>query len=288
MKLKYMGMLSLFLGVLLVISSYTILSTREYVTRNFHEDLVIDMNSSYSKCYYVYSGSLLNMTINSNGTIEFSIYSRDSSIVLEDRVIYSREAHRGLYNVSEEGVYCILFINNRLDRLIHVEYALDIYSWSIVEQYPLLSVSGFSIIVFSIIVLYYVFIRSYEVRGYTSVLEREDIVCKSKSLNKHECVIRLCREVSLNKFRDIVEYLKELKGYSRVRYLSENIVFLEKKGKLLTRRYEDKPRTLVISIKDNTITLNYIIPPLNASGSIDLKHIYEEVVEIKSLIDKDS
>jgi len=116
---------------------------------------------------------------------------------------------------------------------------------------------------------------------YCILLSNNNSKTISINYDLHECVISVDHSISPN---IIIEYLVKSVGYKVKRKLKETIIELSYKGKFMGKKFSEKSRTIIVYLEEGRIVLNYILPPLNASGSIDLKDIFEEVSKLKDFI----
>ena len=138
-------------------------------------------------------------------------------------------------------------------------------------------VSGSLAVIGGLILLY-----KYVTRGSDEVKEEYvvgggRIICKAKSLTRHECRIDGVGDRSSEAIRVISEYLRSTLNY-RVRDLQERYAILERGNALGLGK--GKPVTLLIHVKDNDIILEYSVAPLQASGLYDLREFAEELNSI--------
>jgi len=277
MDLRKLSIMLLVIGILLILLSTVYLVNIKQRIKEYRESINIDPDKAYESCIYLGKGYNVTITMESNGTCTFMFYSINNREIIENKTV--NEYFFSLNHTTKyDDTYCILLSNNN-SKTISINYDLIVSFRTTIERYPFITLFGISFIIGSIFLFYYTIISRQ--REYPSLIETKDIVCKSKSLNKHECVISVDHSISPN---IIIEYLVKSVGYKVKRKLKETIIELSYKGKFMGKKFSEKSRTIIVYLEEGRIVLNYILPPLNASGSIDLKDIFEEVSKLKDFI----
>ncbi len=281
---KYMG-LAIVLAVIalsLIMSSY-ILAEKKVIVRNVNEDTVVQGESAYEKCFTVLSNTSWLLSIRVNATTNYTLYSLNT--IITRKVLQANGSYLFKYRTVDTTEYCILLLPLENTRII---YNMSFLREELVEPYgSLFSITGILFLLISLGLGYYsLATKSSE---YPPIIKGEGIECRSKSLNKHECILSI---MDRGNYRDLVGTIKKvythILGYREKKGLGENILVFHKKGSLFTREYEKKPRTVIVSILENKVLIEYIFSTLSAGGSIDLKGVFNEVRQLYSLITKNT
>lgn len=277
MNLRKISVLVFVIGISLIIISTSYLVYEEQTIKEYGGNVYIDPYKAYETCIYLRRSYNVTITIRSNGTYTFIFYNTNTGEIIKNLTI-NNYFFNSRNTIEYDDEYCILFANNN-SKIIKISYDLLIIFKAITEKYPFITLTGISFIIGSIFLFYFSLINRQ--KEYPSVIETKDIICKSKSLNKHECIINIDHSFNPN---IVIEYFVKSLGYKVRRKLKEKIIELSYKGRFMSKRFSQKSRTVIVFLEKKKIILNYILSPLNANGSIDLKDIFEEITRLKDFI----
>ncbi|WFO76059.1 hypothetical protein J4526_04255 [Desulfurococcaceae archaeon MEX13E-LK6-19] len=283
MDRRNLGIILIFIGVLLIALSYTLIAREEPQTFEYSEEHTIPPERYYRSCLPLVEGDNITIVVNTNNSIGLAFTPADTVYDVLAKKSYSNiSAPQGVYStvINTTQDYCLLLINNG-DNDVSVSYTMNITRLTFVEPIPYVSITGLVLVGIGIAVLYSIPLS--KAKEYSDIITGDNIVCRTKSLNKHECVITLpsINEESLER---IVEHMTSNLGYREKKRLGDTIVFLEKKGSILpTNNYSRKRRSVIVSIEPGILRLNYIISMASASGPMDLEGIYNEVKTLEKL-----
>ncbi|MCD6487969.1 MAG: hypothetical protein J7K21_01955 [Desulfurococcales archaeon] len=235
-------------------------------------------------CRVLDTGSYINVTVKSTNKINiyllnfenYKLYNNNKSFTSEYSVLQT-QAVSFQYNITLFNNYCIILENPQATS-INISYEI-VFAKSVIKERgsSIVSVIGIVLVITGIIYGFRGYVREKN-REFPDTLKEGNIICMAKSLNKHSCII----EFSAAKY-DVLELLIKIftrHGYNMKHSLEGNYALLERRGKVFSRNFSEKPRTVLISIKDHVIELDYIINSMLASGTINLQGVMDEVKTI--------
>lgn len=283
------GIILVVIGVLLIIFSYTFTTHMEPQTFQYSGEHSIPPNRYYRSCLPLAQGDDVTISIHTNKSIGLAFVPTENiydtlkgkqySVITPPTAIYST-------TINSTQEYCLLIINEGIEGA-RVSYTMNITRDMLVEENSLISILGLVSIGLGISVLYSIPLS--KTSKYSDIITSGNITCRTRSLNKHECLIYIGEEelgVEETVSR-VVNFMTKYMGYREKKKLGDTIVFLEKKGGILpTRDFAKKGRTVIVSIEPGILRLNYIISMASASGVIDLKGVYDEVKTIENFLAK--
>ncbi len=259
-----------------------ILAGKKMIVRNINEDVAVQGETTYEKCFTVLSNTSWLLSIRVNATTNYTLYSLNT--VVTKKTLQPNRSYLFKYKTIDTTEYCILLLPLENTRIM---YNMSFLREELVEPFgSIFSATGILFLLISLGLGYYSLVTKSS--KYPSIIKEEAIECRSKSLNKHECVISVNRGNSRDLVGTIKKVYTHILGYRERKGLGENVLVFHKKGSLFTREYEKKPRTAIVSVLENRILIEYIFSTLSAGGSMDLKGVFNEVKQLYSLITKNT
>ncbi len=283
MDRRNLGLILIITGVLMLALSYMFIAHEEHRMFQYSEEHTIPPGRYYKYCLPLVEGDNITIVVNTNNSIGLAFTPADTIYDVLARKVYSNiSTLQGVYStvINSTQDYCLLLINNG-DTDVSVSYTMNVTRLTFVEPVPYISITGLVLVGVGIAVLYSIPLS--KSKKYSDVITGNNIICKTKSLNKHECIISM-PSISEEALERVVEHMVNNLGYREKKRLGDTIVFLEKKGSILpTIDYSRKKRSVIVSIEPGTLRLNYIISIASASGPMDLEGIYNEVKTLEKL-----
>ena len=283
MKRSRIGLALVFSGILFLVLSYLSVSQEEHVYTHT-EDHLIPPRSYYEYCLLLIQGDNITISVDTNTTIGVAFTKADRVAEVVRKGEYINITMPGKIKdivINTTDNYCILFINMN-NHYVKLTYVVKISRFMLTEANPLASIIGLVLLGTGLFALYSIPLS--KGREYPSTISSNDIICKTISINKHECTILLKDKYEYVKrnLDRVIEYVVDKLGYAKRRELGKTIVVLERGGSVLpTRDYSKKKRTIIISVEQGLMRINYILSILSAAGTMDLEYVYKEVESIK-------
>lgn len=273
----------MFSGILVLVLSCLFTSQEEHVFTHT-EDHLIPPRSYYKYCLLLVQGDNITISVNTNTTIGIAFTKSDRVVEVVREGKYINITMPGKVEdieINATDNYCILFININ-NHYANLTYVVEINRSMLTEANPLASIIGLVLLGTGLFTLYSIPLS--KGKEYPSTISSNDIICKTVSINKHECTILLedKYEYVKRKLDKVIEYVVDKLGYTKKRELGKTVVILERGGSILpTRDYSRKKRTIIISVEQGLMRVNYILSVLSAAGTMDLEYVYKEVESIK-------
>ncbi len=265
------GILLAILGITILLISSLFLTEQVIVSRSYNGDLIIPPKTyNYTKISLT-SGDNITCSLTSNSSQIPHVYISTEPFPSNESIIYNIICNENISTTFNKplGTYFIIFINNYNTSLM-IHYSIVIYRFKTKELYGgIPSLAGVVIILFSLMLLYVDYMNRMSEK-YPDRITSEELECWSTKLNKHTCLLRGIY-IPEEEMYDLAKTYFETLGYKESATIGEAIIFERKR--LFSRR---KPSTVIISPENEGIKLYYNTPPIRASGTIDLKWIYEE------------
>ncbi len=185
------------------------------------------------------------------------------------------------YRAEEAGKYCLIVLNPEWElasiKITYSKCTTALYEWGNAVTSvsgAVIAIAGFFILLTSMATaaVKETFIEKQFPGGY----------CVTEAFNRFKCRVSLEGTECGKAFRVFVEYLSRVGNYRSVKYLSDSLAVLGRKGKLLgAKGFRSKSVTVVVSCReeDNVIqiTLTFRVSPWRSEGAADLEGVSEEV-----------
>ncbi len=279
-RTKIIGYLLILLGLTLIILAFVFLVREETITLEYGNNTVIEYGHVYRHCIILQADDKVSILFKTNNTIEFLFTAQEYSpkeLYEKTNTIHVEPPGKDfVFNITMSKEYCLLIFNSK-EEPANISYNIIIARTRLYEETnSITSITGLVLMLAGIVTLYRASIKSLE--EYPDKIYDDNLLCKTISINKHECIINTIIENPEKTLEKIVDYFTK-NGYrvsgrlTRTKY----IVSFKKKGKFFARTFDEKSRTIIVNIGHNSIHVIYIITPLKSSGTIDLDGVFREV-----------
>ena len=292
MNIKYLAITLIVLGLITYLIAATTLIHKELRSLELKRYIVVGPSSRNHIELLFMPKDNVTISVKCNGSIDLILLNRTNFEYLTLGLSY--RALRIVRNVTSiqmsltiptGGKYYMVLNNSLSHSYVQAYIYVKILRYVLVEiGGSVVSVSATLVLIAGFSLLLYHLIRSigkevmYEVKI-------NGIYCKSISLSKHRCVttVPYSYEAVLPRIIQVYEAL----GYKLHRKLASNLIVLKRKRRrLIPKSFDDKSRYVIISarniINGSTLTFDYEVSSWSASGSLDLKEISREVLDVIS------
>jgi len=275
---------------IIIIAALSLIHTEKVSEYKEWMDLVAS-GAAVRKCFFLNVNESVRISISSNQSINVFLAKLNASVPDNaESLLLSREGTK--YEVinftpSMEGEYCLVLQNiGGGDALVHISMVFS-RTMRIEEFSGLISLSGICLTLVGSAIL----VRNY--MGLYTAKFKDEIavpggVCKSRSFNKHRCVF----EINLRADEVLARAISAFRnlGYNVAGKVGPTMIVMKRRQRgIMPVKYETKPVTVVISVKEvsptsSRLQVDFETPGMLSSGSLDLAGIAKDVAYVIEFI----
>ena len=291
-KSSLVGFILVIAGLAIVVSVAIFLIYIHSVVSDYKESLdLIIPGAAVRKCFFLNANEGVRINISSNQSINIFLAEFNESVPgnTED-ILLSKEGVRDeviSFTPNSRGSYCLILWNVEGSNAL-VRTFMEFSRTRRIEEFSgLISLSGVCLTLVGSVIL----VRNY--MGLYGAKVKDEIVvpggvCKSRSFNKHRCVVEINARAD-EVLAKAISAFKNL-GYEVVGEIIPMVTVMKRKQKgLIPMKYDAKPVTVVISVREltstsSTLQVDFEIPGMLSSGSLDLVGIAKDVTYVIKFI----
>ncbi len=290
-KSSLVGFILVIAGLALVVSVALLLVHSERAGEYKEWVDLITPETAVRKCFFLNVNESVKISISSNQSINIFLAEFNVSIPGNaENLLLSREGVKDEvidFTPDSSSNYCLVLQNlGSSNALVHT--SMEFTRTRRTEKFGgLISLSGICLTLVGSAILVRNYMGLYNTRFKDEIIVPGG-VCKSRSFNKHRCVI----EVNARADEALAKAISAFKnlGYEAAWEVAPTVAVVKRKQKgIVPAKYEAKPVTVVISVKELTPTLSRLqvdfeIPGMLSSGSLDLAGIAKDVTYVIKFI----
>ena len=290
-KSSLVGFILVIAGLAIVASTALLLMYSERVGEYKEWVDLITPGSAVRKRFFLGVNESVRINVSSNRSINiFLARFSESAPSNTEKLLLNRESVKNeVINFTPDsgGSYCLVLQNLGSDSAL-VHTSMEFSRTRRTEKFGgLISLSGICLTLVGSAILVRNYMGLYNTRFKDEIIVPGG-VCKSRSFNKHRCVI----EVKARADEALAKAISAFKnlGYEAAWEVAPTVAVVKRKQKgIVPAKYEAKPVTVVISVKELTPTLSRLqvdfeIPGMLSSGSLDLAGIAKDVTYVIKFI----
>ncbi|MCD6428174.1 MAG: hypothetical protein J7L12_00985 [Desulfurococcales archaeon] len=292
-KSSLIGFTLVIAGLALVVSVALLLVHSEKVSEYGEWVDLIAPGDSVRRCFFLDVNESVKVSISSNQSINIFLSGVNVSLPgSTENLLFSREGVEGEvinFTPNNRGNYCLILQNLGGGSAL-VRTSMEFSRTRKMEEFrDLLSLSGVCLMLVGSAIL----VRDY--MGLYSAKFKDEIavpggVCKSRSFNRHRCVV----EINARAEEVLVKAVSAFKklGYEVAGGAAPTVAVMKRRQRgIVPVKYEAKPVTVVISVKELTPTssrlqVDFEIPGTLSSGSLDLAGVAKDVAYVIKFISR--